>query len=311
MVLSPVERIDASSIEDFEHHFANSQKPVVIAGWQSPGSPGQTWTMRRLVAEFGQVKVPVRETDDEFRVIFGGPGSAPSPRRTMMDLRSYVDAIERAAISGTRPPYAGNISLVNDPAVRRQFDRLLEDCRFPAWRPGNSVPEYRLWIGAAGQRSTIHNDPYHNFNAQIVGRKRFILFAPSQHGVLSAIYCNRSMWASPIDPLAPDFERYPAFANALGYDCTLTEGEVLFLPRFWFHYVEAVTTSVNVNFWVVFNARGDEWWHQQPAARPFVSYEAVLQQERARFQALPLEAQASRRDDFEYLEADLHRLMAQ
>lgn len=308
MLLAPVQHMELDRIDDFDDQFGSKAQPVVLSIARDGASSRRSWTINELVDEFGFIKVPVRQTDDEFREFFA-PTSRGVSRRMMMELRAYVETLRRTTATGTRPPYAANISLFSDPAVAHKFDQLLAACHFPNWRPEKSTTEYRLWIGAAGQRSTIHNDPYHNFNAQIIGRKRFILFEPGQHGTLYPFYFNRGMWTSPIQPFAPDLQKYPKFAVAQGFDCTLDEGEVLFVPRFWWHYAEAATISVNINLWIVMKERGSEWWHQQQQARPFVSYEALLLQERRRFQALPVAIQDSMRKEFQDIEADLLRLM--
>ncbi|MBL9004116.1 MAG: cupin-like domain-containing protein [Myxococcales bacterium] len=308
MMLTPIERVDSISVEEFERHFAAAGRPVVMCQSRNGNSSIPCWTMNGLIREFGHISVPVRPTDDEFLAFFSSqPEAATQPR--VMELRAYVDIIEEAAATGTRPPYAGNIRIAPDLAAAQGFERLLSGCSFPSWQPSASASEYRLWMGAARQRSTIHNDPHHNFNAQLIGHKRFILFAPNQHGFLYPTYFHRGMWASPIDPLAPDMQKYPKFAEAQGFDCTLSEGELIYVPRFWWHYVEAMTISVNINRWVIKRDKYDDWWHQQQVARPFVSYQALLQHERSRFAVLPLALQESWRTEFQALEADFLRMM--
>src|SRR5712671_7457781 len=116
MVLTPVEHIDANSIEDFDGQFGSKGRPVVISYSRNKALSKRSWTIPELVDEFGFIKIPVRQTDDEFREFFA-PRSGGVSRRIMIELSDYVDTIERAAAAGTRPPYAGNISLFSDPAV--------------------------------------------------------------------------------------------------------------------------------------------------------------------------------------------------
>jgi lysine-specific demethylase 8 len=271
-----------------------------------------SWTLADLAARFGSIKVPVRDYDDEHKQFFAG-GAGGMRRRKMMGLAEYIrliDANESAGSGGSRNgqlPYAGNISIRDDPAVAGKFATLLEECRFPDWLPGNSRDEYRLWIGAVGQRSTIHNDPYHNFNAQIIGGKRFLLFAPEQHDKLYPNFFHAAMWASPVDPDAPDLAQYPRFADVRGYECELQEGEILFIPRFWWHCVAARKVSVNVNRWVFSD---DGRWHQQPEARRFISYRQLLEDVKAQFDAQPSFLQEFQRDEFEKLSAELQALSA-
>lgn len=41
----------------------------------------------------------------------------------------------------------------------------------------------------------------------------------------------------PLDPLAPDLARYPAYSQARALRCTVRAGELLYLPALWFHHV--------------------------------------------------------------------------
>lgn len=62
------------------------------------------------------------------------------------------------------------------------------------------------------------------------------------------------MVMSPVDISKIDFERFPEFSSTLPLNCTIDEGEVLFMPSYWWHEVQSfpnVTAKRNlaVNFW--------------------------------------------------------------
>ena len=107
-----------------------------------------------------------------------------------------------------------------------------------------------LWCGIAGCVSPLHYDEALNFFAQCVGQKRFVLFDPSQY---TSLYpypvhhaCDRQ---SQVNPYEPDLERFPRFTEAAGVECILNPGDILFLPPYWWHHVESITTGTGVNFW--------------------------------------------------------------
>lgn len=63
-----------------------------------------------------------------------------------------------------------------------------------------------------------------------------------------------SMVMSPVDILKPDYSRFPLFGDTYPLNCTLEEGDVLYLPSFWWHEVQSfpnVTAGRNlaINFW--------------------------------------------------------------
>jgi jumonji domain-containing protein 7 len=72
------------------------------------------------------------------------------------------------------------------------------------------------------------------------------------------------MVMSPIDIEQPDVERHPRFAAATRVECEVREGDVLYLPAFWWHQV-ASSPSCNaskprnlaVNYWFA------PFWHSE------------------------------------------------
>ena len=47
----------------------------------------------------------------------------------------------------------------------------------------------------------------------------------------------------------PDLEKFPFFSNAPYSECILEEGELLFIPKKWWHYVKSLSLSFSVSFW--------------------------------------------------------------
>ena len=112
----------------------------------------------------------------------------------------------------------------------------------------------RVWIGNAAKVAT-HNDPIENVAVVAAGRRRFTLFPPS---------AEPDLYLGPHDPTpagarismvhvtAPDLDRYPRYASALevAQVAELSPGDAIFIPRDWFHHVEALDRfNVLVNYW--------------------------------------------------------------
>ena len=104
------------------------------------------------------------------------------------------------------------------------------------------------WFGPAGTKSPTHHDPYHNLLCQVVGSKRVRLFAPD---CAAALYCHEGMMSntSQVDVDAPDHHAFPLFAQAPSSECVLRSGEMLYIPKGWFHYVVSLEVSFSVSFW--------------------------------------------------------------
>jgi hypothetical protein len=114
--------------------------------------------------------------------------------------------------------------------------------------------ETRFWLGACGNETTLHFDLCHSVIAQIVGRKRVLLFPP---GASASLYPFRVVDGAPrvsrvdlgawLRGDAAECARHPnvrACAGAL--ECTLHAGDVLYVPPGWWHHVEALDGNISV-----------------------------------------------------------------
>ncbi|XP_013883958.1 HSPB1-associated protein 1 homolog [Austrofundulus limnaeus] len=118
---------------------------------------------------------------------------------------------------------------------------------------GRDGKESTLWIGTEGANTPCHLDTYgFNLVLQVQGRKRWHLFPPDNTANLypTRIPYEESSIFSQVDVLHPDLKRFPGFKGAKAHVVTLQPGQVLFVPRHWWHYVESVDPiTVSVNTW--------------------------------------------------------------
>jgi hypothetical protein len=56
---------------------------------------------------------------------------------------------------------------------------------------------------------------------------------------------------------APDLDAHPLFGHARRFDALLAPGDLLFLPRMWFHFVRALDASISIN-WFFLPVRGGD-----------------------------------------------------
>uniref|UniRef100_A0A672L317 HSPB1-associated protein 1 homolog n=1 Tax=Sinocyclocheilus grahami TaxID=75366 RepID=A0A672L317_SINGR len=120
--------------------------------------------------------------------------------------------------------------------------------------PGRDGRDSTLWIGTQGANTPCHLDSYGcNLVFQIQGRKRWHLFPPDDTHCLypTRIPYEESSVFSQVSVVQPDLKTFPAFRRARVHTVTLQPGQVLFVPRHWWHYVESVDpVTVSVNSWI-------------------------------------------------------------
>ncbi|XP_027700982.1 HSPB1-associated protein 1 isoform X2 [Vombatus ursinus] len=120
--------------------------------------------------------------------------------------------------------------------------------------PGRNGRESTLWIGSLGANTPCHLDSYGcNLVLQVQGRKRWHLFPPEDTAFLypTRIPYEESSVFSKVNVVNPDLKHFPQFLKAQRHMVTLYPGQVLFVPRHWWHYVESIDPiTVSINSWI-------------------------------------------------------------
>lgn len=114
------------------------------------------------------------------------------------------------------------------------------------------------WIGPAGTTTPLHRDPTHNMFCQVYGHKHVRLYNPEHAAHLYPFETPFLRNTSQVRVEAVDHARFPDFAATPYFECDLHPGQMLFIPRHWWHYVRAVTASISVSYWWSFERLSEE-----------------------------------------------------
>jgi hypothetical protein len=213
-------------------------RPVILTGLMA-GQPAARWDLPALIAGLGDRPVAVvrqavpRVNWDPQRGL---------PLQVMPFLTFVRQSFEEA---GSGFSYLQD-DLNSFPALGRDFDlpRMIRD---------KSIVRTKLWMSGQGLVTPLHYDPVETLHWVIRGRKRFLCYPPGTGRYYPHPARSTAPFISQVDPDRPDRERFPRFrpGDACAFD--LCEGEILYLPSFWWHQVYSDgALNISLNFvWLV------------------------------------------------------------
>ncbi|KAK6164219.1 hypothetical protein DH2020_001083 [Rehmannia glutinosa] len=114
---------------------------------------------------------------------------------------------------------------------------------------GGEIRSVNAWFGPPGTVTPLHHDPHHNILAQVVGKKYIRLYSASVSEELYPHAESMLRNSSQVDLDNIDEKEFPRMLDLEFVDCILEEGEMLYIPPKWWHYVRSLTPSFSVSFW--------------------------------------------------------------
>lgn len=251
-----VREIDASGLDapEFVADIAEQCRPVVLRGlcseWPAASAASTSWqALTGYLAKFGSGKVA--------EAFIGEPAIGG---RYFYDEQMAGFNFDRAhvSIAEALERMVARASDVTAPSI--YLGSLLTDDHLPGFAEQNRLPilpadvRPRIWLGNASSVA-CHYDTYDNIACVIAGERRFTLYPAETIGDLYVGPVDFTMAGQPValavgsaagDPRYPRFEQVRD--QALVVD--LEPGDALYLPKLWWHQVEAMgPVNVLVNYW--------------------------------------------------------------
>lgn len=265
----PIARASALSLREFEDHLP-SQSPIVIAAalkhwpaldsrpWNSPSYlMKKTFDGRRLVPVeigrsytdegWGQTIMTFREFMEKYMLSSKASDEGDGDCIAYLaqhDLFSHIPSL-RNDIS--IPDYC-----YSDPPSPEDGTPLSKK----PTQPKLDEPLLNAWFGPGGTVTPLHTDFYHNVLCQVVGRKYVRVYSPHESENLYPRSSSENgidmSNTSQVDVEGEGKHRdedFPLLQKAKYRDTILGEGELLYIPVGWWHYVRSLEASFSVSFW--------------------------------------------------------------
>lgn len=232
-----VAKRSALSLEGFLCDYFLSASPVILSDCMAHWPARTKWNdMDYLKKVAGSRTVPVE---------VGKNYLCTEWKQELITFSEFLERIQSNDSTSFVPTYLAQHPLFD------QIQELRRDIVVPdyCFAGGGELRSLNAWFGPAGTVTPLHHDPHHNILAQVVGKKYVRLYPAS---LLEELYphtesmlCNSSQ----VDLDNIDEREFPKVHELEFLDCILEEGEMLYIPPKWWHYVRSLTTSFSVSFW--------------------------------------------------------------
>ncbi|KAD5508744.1 hypothetical protein R6Q59_030639 [Mikania micrantha] len=225
----------ALSLEGFMRDYFLSGSPVLLSDGMNHWPARIKWNdLNYLKTVAGYRTVPVE---------VGKNYLCSDWKQEMLTFSEFLERIQ--ANDPNAPTYLAQHPLFD------QIRELKNDIVIPdyCFAGGTEMKSVNAWFGPAGTVTPLHHDPHHNILAQVVGKKYVRLYPASLSEELYPHSESMLKNSSQVDLDNFDPNEFPKIQDLEFMDCILDEGEMLYIPPKWWHYVRSLTTSLSVSFW--------------------------------------------------------------
>lgn len=251
-VKGKVGRIEDLAPAVFFKKYVQGNRPVVISGVMEAWPARSRWSWSYLAEVAGGCSGEVIVSRNG---LYPDYVTQPSPMaKVEMQFTDFLRRAVPAPGEEPLPPILGpgeTYYLYGKSYLLDAVPALRGDLRTPACLAGIPEPFQRLWISTPGCVTPLHYDLSNGFLCQVRGTKQVWLFDPAQ---IDCLYPRGKQFPgldnferqSQVDIQHPDYEAFPELRRAAALECTLREGDTLFIPSNWWHEVETLELSLSV-----------------------------------------------------------------
>lgn len=270
-----INRVKNISAENFSE-LARLYEPLIIENAFEDWKALTRWSPAYLHRSLGNLQVKFKQSETHVHPNMGAHSKLKKPTSIWSYLfKSMRQNSSNEVASFKSTSFGEYLDLIGDPVKGPHYyltgDELLifdgqwspdlevlrDDFSVPSYFEEKSMNSAGLWFSAKGVRSHLHFDGggSHNLNAQITGKKYVQMYSPFQMSCLYPYYCTYLSKKAPyncseIDVENFDINKFPRFEDAKRYEGEIGEGDMLFIPAYWYHSFKHLGAfNSNINFW--------------------------------------------------------------
>ena len=219
------------SPQDFLDHHIRQNLPLKMTGMMDAWPAMQNWNLKYFRSLNSETEVHlevgnVMQGDTEFK------------------KNSFAEFVDRIINDDGN----GDKEYLSVFKIFEHFPQLKKDVDFSILNQHKLKHSMVGWIGPAGTVTGYHVDWGDNILAQIYGRKELLLAPPSAtENMYVSKKFDQGATLSDVDVDNFDEAQFPKFKKVRHHQVTLNPGEMIFIPRGWWHLVRSLDKSISVS----------------------------------------------------------------
>jgi lysine-specific demethylase 8 len=231
----PIDAVNTISAEDFRQNYIKRNRPLLMRRMMETWPAKEKWTFEF----FSELSC-----DENVHLEEGNVMQQQTQFRKASFREYLANLMDEAPVENGYGAKA-YLSLFN---IFAAFPQLQSDVDFSVLNRYKVKHTVAGWIGPAGTVTGFHIDWGDNILAQVQGRKQIRLVPPAQSAFMyKSKKFDQGTTISEVDADHYDAVRFPLFAKATPVTFNLHPGEMLFIPRGWWHHVRSLDRSISVS----------------------------------------------------------------
>ena len=228
-------------VNSFYKNFLSEKEPILITDIFESFPTLENWNTDYLVDKVGNKIIKVNISDDGVFNLNPETGKPYLPP-VIMSIKEYIKAISQKNLK--EKMYGQQISIL------KELPELIDELKIIDYIPDKYIEFVNIWFGLGGNTTALHFDGANNFFMQLLGEKKMWLYSPACfYSLYPNSWKSKAPHVSQVDPAKLDYIKYPNALKAKEIEITISRGNILFLPAYWWHQVYSINTSISVNIW--------------------------------------------------------------
>ncbi|WP_422080663.1 cupin-like domain-containing protein [Ulvibacterium sp.] len=228
-----IEELMSVDAETFKKNYFRKKKPILIKGLAKDWGATRKWNFDFFL----------NLKDDQDILLLSDNFIQDDNRYSKSTFKKFIQNLKDATLNNeVTKDYLTTLDIF------KYYPHLIGDIDFSLFEELTQTNDITAWIGPSGTISGFHSDTPSNMYAQIKGKKMFIICStefnenmyPSDKHIFEAV-------ASQVDINNFDSQKFPRFMDTDFKIVILEPGDVLYLPKKWWHYVQSLDTSISIS----------------------------------------------------------------